>query len=573
MPIPLSAEYIAKLKEGSNIPNTIIELVYTSAIPQIADGTYLADSSITASGESAVSERPIKYGFNTGGFSDVKPIIKNISTSPNRIDTKNGYTTRGNLKFTISSKENFKSIIKDEYLKNRTVIRYDGFVGMDFDKYIPSYTGKITSYSSSKDELTINVGDTLIDGKKKIPVVSDTMVQNIDFTNMNPIDIILVILRTYMEIPDSLIDITGIEAERDQWHTTVIFNRVITEPTSVNELLNELQIETNSYLIHDGQKITLKTFAPIAPNVNVSLWEEAKHISADSISLESGYSKQHDNNIAVFFDYNENGNNDLVNYKTIVSNIDIDSLSPTQWDGLETKIIKSKWFRSFTYTQPINSTGIIIFHTSNSNSTGNGILTYNKINNTLTWKAPSGVTGAPVKLEDDGKYDIFDEDQTKFIRVQVKFSDLPIADQTDTITISTLSAETYTNTLTKRLLARFVDPVPTINCQVDINELNDNGNLRIPASLVNVTSDEMFYKGLDSFVVENCIINSMVPNYVTGKMNIEMSPTKLAKKFGFIAPAGQNDYTSATDIEKQYAYIGDSNNRLNIGTEDGNYIY
>lgn len=572
MPIALSNAYQAKLREGSNTPNTVIEVIYSSVIPQIADGTYIADGSILATGESDVTERSVLYGHHTDNNPDIKPILGNVSSIPNTIDTKEGFTTRGSLSFALQGRENFKQIIKDEYLKNRTVKRHEGFLGIDFSEYVNNYTGKITAYSSDQDELTINVSDDLIDGKKKIPVSDGTLSQSLNYTGMNPVDIILAILNE-LNIPSSLIDTTQIENERDTWHALTVFSRVITEPIEANDLFNELQIQTNSYLIFDGQKIVLKTFAPVAPNTPVSKWSDRNTIDIDSITLESGYQDQFFNNVVIYFDYNESGSDDLVNYKTVLAAIDTDSISPTQWDETETKIIKSKWLRSFEYTQPAEISGVTIFHSSNPNGTGNGTLIYTKLTNSITWKAPGGGDGAAVVLNEDGKYDIFDANGTKFIRILVDISSLPISDKTDTIIINTLNAETYARTFARRMLARFVNPVPKIKFTVNSNEINDGGNLRIPSSLVDITSDEMLYKGIDSFVDENCIINSLINDSSIGKLSIEIAPTKLSKKFGFIAPAGQANYPVATDEEKQYAYIGDFNNQLDSATVDGNYIY
>lgn len=49
--------------------------------------------------------------------------------------------------------------------------------------------------------------------------------------------------------------------------------------------------------------------------------------------------------------------------------------------------------------------------------------------------------------------------------------------------------------------------------------------------------------------------------------------TRRSKKYGFIAPNGYPNYPSATAEQKEYAFIGNANNKVNGGIEDGYYIW
>ncbi|NIW98780.1 MAG: hypothetical protein GWN13_11135, partial [Phycisphaerae bacterium] len=124
------------------------------------------------------------------------PVLKSVSSLQNKIDTKDGFTTLGQISIVITGRENFKDIIKDEYLKNRRVTRKDGFVasGFDYSDYADTFTGTIQKWSRKGDELTLVVSDDLIEAKKKIPVENSTNTQLIDYRDTNPVDIMKDIL-------------------------------------------------------------------------------------------------------------------------------------------------------------------------------------------------------------------------------------------------------------------------------------------------------------------------------------------------------------------------------------------
>lgn len=49
--------------------------------------------------------------------------------------------------------------------------------------------------------------------------------------------------------------------------------------------------------------------------------------------------------------------------------------------------------------------------------------------------------------------------------------------------------------------------------------------------------------------------------------------TRWNRRYGFIAPAGYPDYTAATAAQREYAFAGDINNKVNNRMEDGYYIW
>lgn len=554
MAITLSTAYMNEINKGSNHPNVILEV--------------------------GLSSGTVKWGQHAGGFNDVQPILKSVSSLQNKIDTKKGYTTRGQLKFTISGRETIKRLIKDKYLNSRRVSRKDGFVvsGFQYSDYADVFNGKIVNWSRKGDELTITVADDMAEGLKKIPEENIRKTQFINYQNSNPVDIMHDMLSTQLNISTVFIDSTMFTSERDTWLSNWVFDRVITKAVAADKFLNELQMETNSFLIHDGAKITYKVFAPTTPGQNIELWSDNNQIQDNTLSQDSGYKKNFYNRIIVMYDYDESGNDKITNYETIYITQDSSSLSTSEWDETETKEIKAKWIRTRTYTQPSNITGVTLYNVSIDNSTGLGLLTYatGSTVNTLSWTAP-GSTAAPAgvaaKLNKAGLFKLFDDDTSKSIRVIVESSSLPASSTTDDIDITPLSGDAFAQALANRQLARYRDPVSTIKFSVDMNEGAWESAFIKPTDIKKITTDEAFSFDSTSWVEEPVMLTSVRSNLNANTINIEAIQTKLFKKYGFIAPAGYPDYTSATDAQKEYAFIADSSAKLGNSTSLTYYIW
>src|SRR3990170_6794118 len=192
MAITLTAAYLAELKKNVNAPNVIVEMSLDSGA--------------------------IKWGFHTGGFSDVQPLLKSIGSLQNKLDTENGYSTRGQLTLVITGRDNFKNLIKDNYLKNRRIVRKDGFLGTAYSDYASTFSGKVLDWNRKGDELTLTVGDDLaVDAKKKLPVENVTKTQYLDYRNTNPVDIMLDLMQTRLGISSGLIDTAQFNSEKATW--------------------------------------------------------------------------------------------------------------------------------------------------------------------------------------------------------------------------------------------------------------------------------------------------------------------------------------------------------------------
>src|SRR3990167_9311347 len=208
----LSSNFIVELGKNVNQPNVIIELSL--------------DGSVTK-----------KYGYHTGGMTDVIPALKSVSSLQNKLDTKEGFATRGQITFTITGRDNFKTLVSTYYLKNRMATRKDGFVasGFVYADYAATFAGKITDWSRNGDDLTITVADFLVDTTKKIPEENETKTQYLDYLDDNPVDVMKNIIITQLGIAAGNVDSTTFDVERDRWLNGWKVNRIITEPKTATE--------------------------------------------------------------------------------------------------------------------------------------------------------------------------------------------------------------------------------------------------------------------------------------------------------------------------------------------------
>ncbi|MFQ5428049.1 MAG: hypothetical protein ACE5EZ_03615 [Thermodesulfobacteriota bacterium] len=569
--------FLDELGKSENIPNVILELrlkggtrylgIHGNRPPLIhyrADGTYRADADIFA------------VGSDTLHFID--GVVKSVSSLQNRIDPSKGFATRGELKAVISGRDNFKPIIRDEFLKNTEVIRKDGFMapGFTYGDYVSTFSGRISDWSRKGDELTLTIADTLADvASTDLPVSNSNGTQVLDYTNWHPGEIMKDLLSEKLGMDLSAINMASFDTESSLWLNGWSFSRVLTEPVEVNKILNELQIETNSFIVHDGLSVNMKVFAPPPPGTTVEKWSEGTHVIEDTITQKSGYKDKFFNRVVVYFDYKGSGGS-TDNFESAVIAVDAASQDTSQWNEISTKTIKSKWIRSLTHSQPANITGATVYHLSKSNGPGAGVLAFTPVANgkhTFTWAPPGEAAGGPVSVTSAGKYTLYSSDGSKWIKLVVDYAALPTQVSSDTITISTLNGLSMATQLAQKILNRYRDPVSTISFEMDINNIVYDSNFIRPTDLKDITTDEASEHGTSTWNNERVMITRVRPDMSRHRVRVEAVKTQLYRRYGFVAPVGQPDYSTANKSERERAYIGDSSNKVNGGTEDGYIIW
>ncbi len=573
----VTQKFLNEFTKSKNRPNVVLEFYLKGGVHYLglhgkrasvvhfrADGTYRGDGDIIA------------IGSDTLHFID--PVLKSVSSLQNRIDPAKGFATRGELKVVIAGRANFKAYIRDEYLKNIKVIRKDGFMapGFTYADYASTFSGVISDWSRKGDELTITIADTLAGvGSKHLPVSNSRGTQLLDYSGWNPVDVMKDILVSQLGLDASTVDTARFDEEASRWLNGWVFSRVLTEPVAANKILNELQRETNSFILHDGLSVTLKVFAPPTPGTVVERWSEGTHIIEDTLTQKSGYKDKFFNRVVVYFDYKGSGES-TDNFESAVIAFDAASQDKVQWGEVSTKTIKSKWIRSLTHTQPVNISGATIYHISKSNGTGDGVITFTYSVSgihTLQWAPPGGAAGAAVSVSSSKKYTLYSADKSKWIKLVVDYANLPAQNLSDTIQITTLNGLSMASQLAQKILNRYRDPVSVITFEMDINNMVYDSSLIRPADLKDITTDDAFELGKDSWTNERVMITRLRPDMSRHRVRVEAVKTQLYRRYGFVAPSGQADYPGAAKAQRDRAYIGDGSNKVNGGTEEGYLIW
>ena len=121
-----------------------------------------------------------------------------------------------------------------------------------------------------------------------------------------------------------------------------------------------------------------------------------------------------------------------------------------------------------------------------------------------------------------------------------------------------------------------------IDLSPDINEINNGTVFRKPGDFINLTTDEAFEYGEDTWSGVGLMLTSVRSDFTKRTIAMEAIETKLAgsnynSKTGFIGDAATmaSVYDSATDDDKNYAYIAQDNDPdpPTLGTaEDPAYV-
>lgn len=554
MGITLSTNYQAELRKGLNQPDSIFLVELDSG--------------------------DVKWGFSTGVFSDVKPILEGSSSLQNRLDFKKSVARSGDISLTIVGRDNFKALVRDEYLKNRRVTRYDGFVapGFQFSDYAATFTGLIRSWSRKGDLLTIRVADDKSVDSKKIPVENVTKTQTIDYRDTNIIDVMKDIVGTQLAVPTGQFDGAKFDSEKLTWYLGWNVNRVLHRPEDANILLAELSRESHCYVFHDGAKVTCKAFAPPEPGQTVPLWSDESNILVNSLECDSGYEDMFYNGFVIYYDYDEGGGNKSTDFEGDVYILaDADSQGAAEWDEASVLTIKSKWIRTYTHTTASAVTGTTVYHVSTANGAGDGTLTCTVSGGvtTLSWEAPGGTAGDAVEMKKSGTHQLFDADKTSYCRVVVDVASLPGSTQSDTITISVISGggEELARSIAGRLRSYYRDPVSKVKFSVGLNDINNSGEFLVPTDLVDLTTDEAFEKGDSTWVAERMMLTSVRPDFEARVVRIEAVETKMYLDYRFIS-AFAFDYNSASQVQKDnYMWIADVSDKLGSADDDPHVIW
>jgi len=99
--------------------------------------------------------------------------------------------------------------------------------------------------------------------------------------------------------------------------------------------------------------------------------------------------------------------------------------------------------KSLSASAIVNITGVVIDDVSATSGHGTATLTFDSTLTTLAYTAPLGTAGTAVDVSVNGTYEIYSADATKYIIVTVTSASLPATNQSDSITLTSLTQNLF----------------------------------------------------------------------------------------------------------------------------------
>lgn len=171
----------------------------------------------------------------------------------------------------------------------------------------------------------------------------------------NVVDIIYDLLVNYADIDpayipynDSVITPDEWDDEKARWLTLKDFTSIISQPTGVQELIEELTEQILSFFWWDEltQKIKLKVIAPARRDVIIEKLTEDYEIIENSVSVKSEDIKRY-SEIWVYYNVKNWANtSDLEDFSKLYIKADLDSEGVNAYGDKRVKVIKSRWYVS-----------------------------------------------------------------------------------------------------------------------------------------------------------------------------------------------------------------------------------
>lgn len=160
-------------------------------------------------------------------------------------------------------------------------------------------------------------------------------------------EIIHILLRDYTEIPSSYLDILQWAAEADVWFATYFFSTLITEPTEVTALLEELcQHLAIIWWNERTSKITLTALKPAQGAIPV--FTDDDHILADSVSIGKDVEARM-SQVWIYYGVRSpvvENEEKIFNYRKVKIAADLDAELPDEYGQPAIKQIRSRWLSS-----------------------------------------------------------------------------------------------------------------------------------------------------------------------------------------------------------------------------------
>lgn len=220
--------------------------------------------------------------------------------------------------------------------------------GVGNDEYSASGTLRIGSecmtFTRVADALTLTARGT--DGTTAAAhTAGDSVQECLRYTDQLISAVIYDLLVNYAGVDSSYITIADWQAEEDDWLNGHLASRLITEPTGLKTILDEICVNYMLYLWWDERNSQIK-FEIIAPySTAPDTLTEAAHLIADSVQVTEEPDKRR-SQVWVYYDMISatESDEDPNNYHVIKAQVDQDAELPEQYGESRIETIFAPWF-------------------------------------------------------------------------------------------------------------------------------------------------------------------------------------------------------------------------------------
>ncbi len=249
-------------------------------------------------------------------------------------------STIGQITPTFDFNDSVSKFLYGKYPKNKIIKVLVGFDDPAFvvSDFLEFFRGQVVDYNITIDNKVPLITQAFqVEWTKKIPESWEDTGDDVTWTDMHPIDVVLDIIRNYMEMRDSKIvasSFADVKALIPSWRVT----RTITKnPVEAKKLIEELRLLMSCYFLpqSDG-KIKIKRFDSSEAVV-------ATLSSANTKSMTyKGNLKSLINKTLVYYGYDGEGD-DAADYTELNLDVSTGSTSAENWGEWKAKEIKDKW--------------------------------------------------------------------------------------------------------------------------------------------------------------------------------------------------------------------------------------
>jgi len=332
--------YYGVVVDGQVIPSSALRRYY-----RVKASLSTTDKSFTPTLQSIKASFATYASYaDTVGFG-YEPAVLGISSLTTTIDTFKP-STIGQMTIKLAFIKSLSDWLKTKYPKNKIVkilvgFKAEGFKEVDFIDY---FWGQVDDWAiSTKDEVSLVVKDYKKEWDIDVPPKWASALDDVTWTAMHPVDVILDLLRNHINVQDSKIDISSFDILRSALPGWQVTRTITKEPEKADALIEELRVLMSAYFIPkaDG-KISIKRWDPNEAAV-VSLTDVNtfnKKWSANAKSLI--------NDVIVYTNWDGTGD-DAANFTDI--RIGEDLASKSNYNELASKTIKDKWTRTAQSSQ------------------------------------------------------------------------------------------------------------------------------------------------------------------------------------------------------------------------------